>query len=131
MGLGRFFAHWIVTAFSLWAVAHMLAGFEFRNMETLVIAALVLGFMNAIVRPVLVCLTCPITMCTLGLFLFVINATILCLVAWLVPGFRITNFETALVASLIISLLSWVLGVGFVEQDPLVESDPLIHHVQK
>jgi len=88
----------------LWLAARLLNGLAFRDAQTLILAALLLGVVNAVVRPLIILLTLPITMVTLGLFLLVVNAGMLGLVAWLVDGFRISSFGTALIASLIVSL---------------------------
>jgi putative membrane protein len=106
----RFLIHWIATALSLWAATHIFTGIRFSDPETLVVAALVLGLVNAVVRPILVVLTFPLTIVTLGLFLLVINACMLMLVAWLVTGFQVAGFGTALLASLFISVVSTLIA---------------------
>jgi putative membrane protein len=108
--LARFLLHWAVTALSLWVASQVFSGIRFADATSLVIAALVLGFVNAIVRPVLVVLTLPLTLLTLGLFLLVLNALMLRLVSWLVSGFTISDFLTALLASIFISIVSYVIG---------------------
>jgi putative membrane protein len=102
--------HWAITAFSLWVAGHLFKGIHFNSAGALVVSALLLGLANAVVRPLLVVLTFPLTLFTFGLFLLVINALMLLLVAWLVKGFKLDGFWTALWASLFISLLSLVLG---------------------
>lgn len=92
----------------LWLATGILSGLHFANAQTLIIAALLLGVVNAVVRPLVIILTLPITLLTLGLFLLVINAAMLGLVAWLLPGFHLGGFGTALLASLIVSLFSWL-----------------------
>jgi putative membrane protein len=84
-----------------------LAGLSFDSPAKLLIAALVLGVVNALVRPIAFILTLPLTILTLGLFLLVLNAGMVALVAWLVPGFQVAGFWTALLAALIVSLVSW------------------------
>lgn len=105
-----FFFHWAVTALSLWVASHVFRGIRFADTSSLIVSALLLGFANALLRPLLVVLTFPLTLATLGFFLLVINALILQLVARLVEGFRIDGFWTALFASLFISLLGLLLG---------------------
>jgi putative membrane protein len=83
-----------------------------------VISALLLGFANAIVRPILIVLTFPITLVTFGLFLLVINALMILLVAKLVKGFKVSSFWTAFFASIFISLLSIVIGALFGDGHP-------------
>ena len=106
-------ARWILNALALLLVAYLYPGVEVQTFTAAVIAALVLGLVNAIVRPVLVLLTLPVTVITLGLFLFVINALLFWLVAEIVPGFRVTGFVAALVGSILFSLItlvtSWLL----------------------
>jgi putative membrane protein len=76
----------------------------------------VLGFVNAIIRPVLVILTLPFTLITLGLFIFIVNAICLAVTAWLVPGFSIAGFGSALGGALVVSLVSWVVSALVVDQ---------------
>ncbi|WP_374278364.1 phage holin family protein [Azonexus sp.] len=108
--LVSFFFHWAVTALSLWAASHVFRGIRFADTSSLIVSALLLGFANALLRPLLVVLTFPLTLLSLGFFLLVINALILLLVARLVEGFRIDGFWTAFFASLFISLLGLLLG---------------------
>jgi putative membrane protein len=95
-------------ALGLWVATFFVAGLSFDKPATLVIAGLVLGLVNAILRPVLVMLTLPITVVTLGLFLLVINAAMVGLVAWLMPGMHVTGFWPALATAIIVSLVGWV-----------------------
>src|SRR5512138_3834441 len=97
-----------IVALGLWLATQILPGLYFQSAGTLLAAALLLGVVNAIVRPVAVVLTLPLTLLTLGLFLLVINAAMLGLVALLLSGFQISGFWTAVGASLIVSLTSWV-----------------------
>jgi putative membrane protein len=110
----EFIAHLVVTAGLLLLVANLVRGVHVAGWGPALLAALVLGIVNALVRPVAVFLTFPLTLLTLGLFLFVVNALMLWLVAGLVPGFRIQGFGPALLGSLVLTLLnmvvSWVLG---------------------
>ena len=92
----------------LWLATRLLSGLHFKDAQTLIIAALLLGVINAIVRPLIIMLTLPITVVTMGLFLLVVNAAMLGLVASLIDGFRIDSFGTALAASLIVSLCTAV-----------------------
>jgi putative membrane protein len=97
-----------IVALGLWLATYLLPGLFFEGPGTLLAAALLLGIVNAIVRPIAVLLTLPLTMLTLGLFLLVINAAMLGLVALLLSGFQISGFWTALGGALIVSLTSWV-----------------------
>ena len=108
--LTPFLLHWAITAFALWVASHVFKGLRFNGTGALLVSALLLGLANAVVRPLLVVLTLPLTLLTFGLFLLVINALMLMLVAKLVNGFKVDGFWTALWASLFISLLSLVLG---------------------
>lgn len=113
-----FLIHWAITAVSLWIASKLFKGLKFESGGALVISALLLGFANAIVRPLLVVLTLPLTLVTFGLFLLVINALMLLLVAALVKGFRISGFWTAFFASIFVSVLSLVFGAIVSTQDP-------------
>jgi putative membrane protein len=96
-----------ITALGLWVANELLSGMSFETPAKLILAAVVLGVVNAVVRPLAFILTLPITVVTLGLFLLVLNAGMVALVAWLVPGFQISGFWTAMGAALIVSLVSW------------------------
>ena len=82
-----FLLHWGITAISLWVASHIFEGIRFANTSSLVVSALLLGFANAIVKPLLIVLTLPLTFLTFGLFLLVINALMILLVSSLVNGF--------------------------------------------
>jgi len=97
----------MVVALGLWLASELVPGIEVHGLGTLLGAALLLGAVNAIVRPLLVILTLPITVLTLGLFLLVINAAMLGLVAWVFNGFTIAGFGSALFGSIVISLTGW------------------------
>jgi putative membrane protein len=97
-----------IVALGLWLATYLLPGLFFEGPGTLLAAALLLGIVNAIVRPIAVLLTLPLTLLTLGLFLLVINAAMLGLVALLLSGFQISGFWTAVGGALIVSLTSWV-----------------------
>lgn len=98
----------LVVAAGLWFASAVLSGVEVRDVGSLLLAALLLGVVNAAVRPVAVILTLPLTIVTLGLFLFVINAAMVGLVAWLLPGFSVSGFWSALFTSVFVSLMGWV-----------------------
>lgn len=104
--LTPFLVHWAITAVSLWVASHLFRGLKFDSTGALVVSALLLGLANAIVKPLLIVLTLPLTLVTFGLFLLVINALMIMLVAALVRGFRLSGFWTAFFASIFISLLS-------------------------
>jgi putative membrane protein len=96
-----------ITALGLWVASELLSGITFDAPSKLILAAVVLGVVNAVVRPLAFILTLPITVLTLGLFLLVLNAGMIGLVAWLVPGFEVSGFWTAVGAALMVSLVSW------------------------
>ncbi len=96
-----------ISALGLWVASEILDGLKFESTSKLIVAALLLGIVNAVVRPLAFILTLPLTVLTLGLFLLVLNAAMVALVAWVVPGFEISGFWTAVGAALIVSLVSW------------------------
>jgi putative membrane protein len=103
--------HVVVTAVLLFVVGRIVSGIEVRDARAALIGALVLGIANAIVRPVLVLLTLPFTILTLGLFLFVVNALMLMLAAAFVDGFKVRGFGPALAGSVLLSLLNLAVAV--------------------
>ena len=109
----HFLARLIITAFALVLVAEFIPGITVDSAFTALIAALILGIVNAIIRPILVILTFPITILTLGLFIFVINALLFWFVASFIDGFTVTGFFPALVGSVIVSLLSTFVNKHF------------------
>jgi putative membrane protein len=106
----QFLAHLVVTAALLLLVANLVRGFQVQGWGSAILGALALGLVNAFVRPVMVLLTLPFTVLTFGLFLLVVNALMLWLVAALVPGIRVQGFGAAFVGSLLLTLLN--LGVA-------------------
>jgi putative membrane protein len=117
--LTAFFLHWAITGVSLWIASLVFSkGLKFDSTGSLIISALLLGFANAIVKPLLIVLTLPLTLLTFGLFLLVINALVLLLVAFFVKGFKVSGFWTAVFASLFISILSIIIGGFFVGGTP-------------
>jgi putative membrane protein len=109
-----------IVALGLWLATLILPGLHFEGPGVLLAAALLLGIVNAIVRPIAVILTLPLTLLTLGLFLLVINAAMLALVALLLGGFQISGFWTAVGASLIVSVTGW-LAAGLIGNNGKVE----------
>jgi putative membrane protein len=92
----------------LWMATRWVGGIVIDDAQSLVLAGVVLGVVNAIVRPIAVILTFPLTLLTLGLFLLVVNAGMLGLTAWLLRGFHVADFRAALLASLVVSLTGWI-----------------------
>ena len=104
--------NWLLSAGALLAVAHLYSGVMVTSFTAALIAAAVLGLLNAVVRPVLVLLTLPVTVVTLGLFLFIINALMFWATSSLLSGFEVRGFIPALIGSLIYSVLQ--LAIDFV-----------------
>lgn len=102
-----FFARLVITALGLWVAATVLPGFRIDGVGSLLVAALLLGIVNAIVRPIVFLLTLPLTILTLGLFILVVNGISIALVAWLVPGVAVSGLFAATLGALIVSLTSW------------------------
>lgn len=102
-----FLIRMVISAMGLWIASELVPGMEITGMRTLVVAAFLLGIVNAVVRPLIVILTFPITIVTLGLFLLVINAAMLGLVAWLLDGFMLDGFLAAVAGSLVVSATGW------------------------
>ena len=109
-GLYAFLAHWALMTLVLWITSHVFKDVTYSGANTLWVAALLLGLVNAVVRPILIVLTLPLTLITLGLFLLVINALMLMLVSALVKGFKVDGFWTAFFAALFMAILSIVLN---------------------
>jgi len=106
-------ARWAVNAAALLLVAYLYPGVSVESFFAALLAALVLGLVNAVIRPILVILTLPATILTLGLFIFVINALLFWFVAEIVHGFKVTGFGAALLGSILYSVItlisSWLL----------------------
>lgn len=105
----KLLARWFLLAAALLLTAHFYPGIQVRGYSAALIAALIIGLLNTVVRPVLVVLTLPVTIITLGLFLFVVNAIIFYFAAWLLPGLQVAGFIAALVASLLYSVCGMVI----------------------
>jgi putative membrane protein len=103
--------HWFLSALSLLIVAHLVPGFEIRGFGTALVAAAVIGLVNATLGFVLKILTLPLTILTFGLFLLVINALMLNFAALLVPGFVVKGFGAAFLGAIVLSVVSFVLRV--------------------
>jgi putative membrane protein len=104
----RFILRALVAALGLWIAARYVHGIEAHGLESLLAAAVLLGVVNAFVRPIVIVLTLPFTLITLGLFLLVINACMLELVAMFLHGFKVHSFTAAILGSIIVSIVSWI-----------------------
>jgi len=124
--MAGFILRGLIAALGLWAATEILDGFTIDSPMTLVLAGLLLGVVNAIVRPFALLLSLPALLLSLGLFLIVVNAAMLGLVALMLPGFKIDGFWTAVGGALIVSLVSWV-GSWFIGPRGKVE---IIRHKQ-
>ena len=109
----RFILRAAIAALGLWLATEWVHGISIDAPITLVIAAVLLGIVNAFVRPLLILLTLPFTIVTLGLFLLVVNAAMLGLVAWLLGGMQIAGFWAAFWGALIVSIVSWIGSMVF------------------
>lgn len=108
-----FLLHFLISAGILLLAARMVPGLRIHGFKHALLGAAVLGLVNAIIRPVMFILTLPFTVLTFGLFLFVLNALMLMLVAALTPGFTVRSFGSALIASLIISICNLIVSALF------------------
>jgi len=108
----KLIVRWLLLAAALLLVAHLYTGVQVTSFTSALIAALVLGLLNTLLRPLLVLLTLPVTLLTLGLFLFIINALMFYAAAYLLDGFGVSGFTAALIGSLIYSLCGMVIDVA-------------------
>ncbi len=100
---------WFINALSLYIVSNIVQGIRLENFSTALVAAVIIGLVNALVKPILSLLTLPITILTLGLFSFLVNAALLMLASKLTPGFIVADFGSALVGSILLSVISTLL----------------------
>jgi putative membrane protein len=108
--MARFIVQLVVTALGLWLAAAVVPGVDFVGQWTLIWAALLLGLINAIVRPILVVLTFPLTVVTFGLFLLVVNAATIGLTAVLLDGFVVNGLWAGIGAAIVTGVISWIAG---------------------
>jgi putative membrane protein len=105
----KLIAKWLLSAMALLAVAHLYSGVTVSSFTAALIAAFVIGLLNTVVRPIFVLLTLPVTLLTLGLFLFVINALMFYMASGLLDGFEVKGFVAALIGSLLYSIASIII----------------------
>ena len=103
--------HILIIALGIWAADRLVDGIHIASAGALVFAALALGLINAVIRPLIVLLTLPLTVLTLGLFLLVVNAAMLQLADWFVSGFSVDGFFGAVFGSIVVSVVSWAASV--------------------
>jgi len=118
--LSNFLLHWAIMSLSLWVASYLFSGIKFSGVPSLLVSALVLGFANAVIRPILFFLTLPITLVTLGFFVLVINALMIMLVAKLVKGFQLSGFWTAFFASIFIAIFTLIIEWMLPSQDAII-----------
>lgn len=106
----RFIAQFLVTCLALWLAAEIVPGVAFSDNTSLLLAAVLLGLANAIVRPILTIVTFPLTILTFGLFLLVVNAAVIGLVAALLGGFAVDGFWAGVGAAIVTGVVSWIAG---------------------
>ena len=106
----RILLSWLINAVAVYTTAHLLSGISIRNFAAALTVALVLGLINALLRPVFIFFSIPFLIVTLGLFMLVINALMLMLAANLVNGFAVESFGWAILGSVCISVVAWFLG---------------------
>jgi len=102
-----FFYRLVITALGLWAATTIVPGLKIDSPGHLIVAALLLGFVNAVIRPFILIFTLPLTVFTLGMFIFVVNGISLEIVAWLVPGFKLAGLGSAILGSIVVGLIGW------------------------
>lgn len=111
-GTMKLLAKWLLNAAALLAVAHLYSGVEVKSLTAALIAALVIGLFNAVLRPILVLLTLPVTVISLGLFLFVINALLFWAAAGILDGFHVQGFAAALIGSVLYTAAGLVINLA-------------------
>ncbi len=121
-----FLVRLLITALGLWVADKLLAGLAFDSTRALIVSALLLGVVNAIIRPIILILTLPLTVLTLGFFILIVNGISLALVAALVPGFHVAGLFSATVGAIIVGLTGWAAsafigGSGRIERMKRVE----------
>lgn len=117
---------WLLLAVAIFMAAYMIDGIHVASFMSAVMAAAVLGVLNAVFRPILLILTLPLNILTLGLFTFVINAMLLMMASGVIGGFSVDGFGTAFLGSLIISIVSWLL-TSFINERGTVQYIDLRH----
>jgi len=116
----------LITALGLWVADQLLGGITITGTGALIISALILGIVNAIIRPIILILTLPLTVVTLGFFVLIVNGISLAIAAWLVPGFHVAGLWSATIGAIIVGLTGWAAsafigGSGKIERMRRVE----------
>ena len=128
ISLAEFFIRWFVTAVAVFVAAWIVPGIDYSNFTGLAFASLLLGIINAMVRPVLLLLCLPLILVTMGLFILILNALLLWFVSGILPGssFTVSGFWAAFWGGVVISIVSWLLSAFFRGSDGRIY--PLTHH---
>ncbi len=113
----RLILTWFINAAALLAVPYLIHSVSVTDLGAALVAALVLGLVNTLIRPILVVLTLPVTVLSLGLFIFILNGFMFWLVAQLVDGFHVANFWAAIGGALLYSVISWALSTLLLKND--------------
>ena len=125
--MAAFLVRWLITAVAVMVASFLLNGISYGDSWTVLLgASLLLGIINALIRPVLLILSLPFILVTLGVFIFVINALLLLLVSKMIPGFQVDGFWSAFFGSIIISIVSWLFSAFFRGSDGKVYT--ITHH---
>ena len=124
----HFIFRWAITTLAVMIAASILRGIRYDTIGSLIMAALLLGILNAFIRPILLILSAPLILLTLGLFIFVVNGLMLYWVQGLVGGFHVDSFGSAFWGAILISIISWALSAFFRGSDGRVHV--LTHHTQ-
>ena len=124
----HFVFRWAITTVAVLVAASVISGIRYDSVGSLIGAALLLGILNAFLRPILLLLMAPLIILTLGIFIFVVNGLMLLLVNDLVHGFHVDSFGSAFWGAILISFVSWILSAFFRGSDGRVH--PLTHHTQ-
>jgi len=112
----RFIVRMLLNAFAIMVAASFVPGVVLTGIVPAIIAGILLGFVNALIRPILLLLTLPFTLLTLGLFIFVVNAICFALTAALVPGFDLSGFFAAFFGALVVTIVSWIINALFADR---------------
>jgi putative membrane protein len=124
----HFIFRWIVTTIAVMIAASIIPGIRYDSVGALILAALLLGILNAFVRPILLILSAPLILLTLGFFILVVNGLMLLWVPSLVSGFHVDNFGSAFFGAIVIGIISWLLSAFFRGSDGRVHV--LTHHTR-
>jgi putative membrane protein len=124
--MAAFVIRWFVTTIAVFVATKLVPGIKCDPVEALLGASLLLGIINAFVRPVLMLLSLPFIIVTMGLFIFVVNALLLLLVSKIIPAFSVAGFWSAFFGAIIISLVSWILSSFFRTSDGRIHA--ITHH---